>query len=124
MLRLELILGISGISGMKNYVTCYLTRNITGGNSCPFIIHDHQEHESIQNIASINISKLKIFVKQIHLGHSLDCHQMTILSDSDLVKNTYLIRHVGFCRLLLVTFVGHGTLYNMVCEHGAWYVVA
>ena len=38
MLRLELILGISGISGMKNYVTCYLTRNITGGNSCPFII--------------------------------------------------------------------------------------
>ena len=88
--RLELILGFSGISGMKNYVTCYLTRNITGGNSCPFIIHDHQEHESIQNIASINISKLKIFVKQIHLGYSLDCHQMTILSDSDLVKNTLI----------------------------------
>ena len=38
MLRLQLILGISGISGVKNYVTCYLTRNITGGNSCPFII--------------------------------------------------------------------------------------
>ena len=100
MLRLELILGISGISGVKNYVTCYLTRNITGGNSCPFIIHDHQEHESIQNIASINISKLKIFVKQIHLGYSLDCHQMTILSDSDLVKNT-LIFFMGNYRFFI-----------------------